>query len=121
MRPFALVRASFSDVDRPMTNDTTPKRRWWLPILKLAVVVAVCVAVQGTVRDALAKLAEHEWQMDVGWLVVAGALYVAAWVPMAWFWGRVLAALGQRAGWLVTLYAYFLGHLGKYVPGKALV
>jgi hypothetical protein len=102
-------------------SDHSPRRRWWLPILKLAVVVAVCFAVQGTVRDAVGKLAEHPWHMDARWLIAAGALYVAAWLPMAWFWARVLAALGQSLDWLTTLHAYFLGHLGKYVPGKALV
>ena len=99
----------------------TARRRWWLLILKLAVVVAVGFAVQGTVRDALGKLAEHSWHMDVRWLIAAGALYVAAWLPMAWFWSRVLAALGQSLDWLTMLHAYFIGHLGKYVPGKALV
>jgi len=102
-------------------NKNSPKRRWWLPILKLAVVAAVCLAVQGTVRDALGKLAGHPWHMDAGWLIAAGVLYVVAWLPMVWFWGRVLAALGQTSDWLTTLHAYFLGHLGKYVPGKALV
>ncbi|MEX2093526.1 MAG: lysylphosphatidylglycerol synthase transmembrane domain-containing protein [Pirellulales bacterium] len=104
-----------------MTHDPKKRRRPWLPILKLAVVVLVCFAVQGTVRDAIRKLNEHTWRMDVGWLVAAGVLYVAAWVPMGWFWGRVLAALGQPMKWPDTLHAYFLGHLGKYVPGKALV
>jgi uncharacterized membrane protein YbhN (UPF0104 family) len=92
-----------------------------MALLKLAVVVAVCVAVQGTVRDALGKLSEHEWEMHVGWLILAGVLYAAAWLPMGWFWGRVLDALGQPTQFLDMLRAYTLGHLGKYVPGKALV
>jgi glycosyltransferase 2 family protein len=107
--------------DAPDMSDKSSRRRWWLPVLKLAVVVAVCFAVQGTVRDAIAKLAEHPWQMDARWLIAAGVLYVAAWLPMAWFWRRVLAALGQSMDRLTTLHAYFVGHLGKYVPGKALV
>ena len=39
---------------------------------------------------------------------------------MAWFWHRTLASLGQPVPWLAALRAYYLGHLGKYVPGKAL-
>jgi uncharacterized membrane protein YbhN (UPF0104 family) len=39
---------------------------------------------------------------------------------MSWFWHRALSSLGQPAPWAATLRAYFLGHLGKYVPGKAL-
>ncbi len=105
----------------PVTHKTHKRRRWWLPLLKLAVVVAVGWAVQGTVRDALEKLSVHLWQMDIGWLVVAGMLYVVAWMPMGWFWGQVLVALGQPSDWLKTQRAYFVGHLGKYVPGKAFV
>lgn len=104
-----------------MTHEAAKRRRWWLPIVKLAIVVLVCVAVQGTVREALGKLRDHSWQMNLGWLLVAGVLYVIAWMPMGWFWGQVLAALGQPIQWLETLRAYFVGHLGKYVPGKALV
>lgn len=84
-------------------------------------VVAVCVAVQGTVRDALRKLGEHDWELDVGWLILAGVLYAIAWLPMGWFWGRVLNVLGQPTEFREMLRAYTLGHLGKYVPGKALV
>jgi uncharacterized membrane protein YbhN (UPF0104 family) len=53
-------------------------------------------------------------------LILAGALYAAGLTPMAWFWYRALASLGQPAPWWDTLRAYYLGHLGKYVPGKAL-
>jgi uncharacterized membrane protein YbhN (UPF0104 family) len=104
-----------------MSQKPKRRRRWWLAALKLAVVAAVFVAVQGTVRDAIDNLADYQWQMHIGWLALAGLLYVAAWVPMAWFWQQVLAALGQTTDSLTALYAYFVGHLGKYVPGKALV
>lgn len=104
-----------------MTDAPKRKRRWWLTALKLAVVVAVCVAVQGTVRDALAKLGDYRWDIHYGWLALGGFFYVAAWMPMAWYWQRILAALGQATGTIPLLYAYFVGHLGKYVPGKALV
>ncbi|MGD9633294.1 MAG: YbhN family protein [Pirellulales bacterium] len=104
-----------------VTQEHAKRRRWWSPIVKLAVVALVCLAVQGTVREALEKLRGHPWEMDAGWIVFAGVLYGMAWLPMGWFWGQVLAALGQPIQWLETLRAYFLGHLGKYVPGKALV
>lgn len=104
-----------------MTVTHPKRRRWWSSVLKLAVVIVVCVAVQGTVREAIGKLSEHQWEMNVGWLVVAGVLYALAWLPMGWFWGRVLDALGQPTQFAEMLRAYTLGHLGKYVPGKALV
>jgi len=53
------------------------------------------------------------------WAVLAGFLYLSALSFSAWFWRSVLKGLGQRPGWFHPFRAYFLGHLGKYVPGKA--
>jgi len=86
----------------------------------VVVFVLVCVSVSGTIRRATAELSQHDWQVRPAWLVLAGLLYVVGLVPMAWFWHRALAALGQPAPWPATLRAYFFGHLGKYVPGKAM-
>jgi uncharacterized membrane protein YbhN (UPF0104 family) len=66
------------------------------------------------------QLSQHDWHVQPGWLFVAGALYIVGLMPMAWFWQRALAALGQPAPLVAVIRAYFLGHLGKYVPGKAL-
>jgi hypothetical protein len=85
------------------------------------VLVAVGWSVSHTLRKGIAELNQHEWQVNIGWLVAAGALYLAGLLPMAWFWRRALAACGLRPTWPVTLWAYFLGHLGKYVPGKVMV
>ena len=40
---------------------------------------------------------------------------------MGLYWHRLLRVLGQRPRLLETLRAYYAGHLGKYVPGKAMV
>jgi uncharacterized membrane protein YbhN (UPF0104 family) len=89
-------------------------------MIRLGVVVLVGLGVSGTVRGALDQLSQHEWHVRPAWLVVSGLLYVIGLVPMAWFWHCALASLGQPAPWHAVLRAYFLGHLGKYVPGKAL-
>jgi glycosyltransferase 2 family protein len=83
-------------------------------------VILLCVGVSGTVRGALAELSRYQWQVRPLWLIAAALLYAAGLVPMAWFWHRALAALGQPAPWPATLRAYYLGHIGKYVPGKAM-
>lgn len=88
--------------------------------LRAVMIALVCFGVSGTVQRALANLPRHEWHLRTGWLVLSGTLYAVGLVPMAWFWYRALAALGQPAPWPAVLRAYFLGHLGKYVPGKAL-
>jgi uncharacterized membrane protein YbhN (UPF0104 family) len=55
------------------------------------------------------------------WLVVAGVAYLGGSVPSWLLWHRVLHAMGQRPGRFESLRAFFIGHLGKYIPGKAMV
>ena len=55
------------------------------------------------------------------WLCLAGVLFLVAQLPLAWFWRQTMWRLGQHPSWPRTLYAYYLGSLGKYVPGKAMV
>ena len=55
------------------------------------------------------------------WLLVSVVAYAGGLFVMGCFWYRVLYALQQRPGFLETMRAYYIGHLGKYVPGKAMV
>jgi hypothetical protein len=72
--------------------------------------------------------ASELWQADdlssidveLVWLLPAAACYIAGWLPSVWFWRRMMIELGDSPGFLATTRAYFFGHLGKYVPGKAL-
>jgi uncharacterized membrane protein YbhN (UPF0104 family) len=96
------------------------QRRWLVWSLRIAALAIVCWFANKTVSAALDQLSQHEWRLQPHWLIVAGGLYIAGLTPMAWFWYRTLHVLGQPAPWNATLRAYFLGHLGKYVPGKAM-
>jgi glycosyltransferase 2 family protein len=104
----------------PVEPRTSSQRRWMISAFRIGVLLLVYFGVRGTVTNAVERLAQYEWQVRPGWILLAGALYVLGLVPMAWFWWRSLAALNQPAPWSATLRAYFFGHLGKYVPGKAL-
>ena len=59
--------------------------------------------------------------LNLWWLCLAGGLFLVAQIPLAWFWRQAMWQLGQHPSWSRTLYAYYLGSLGKYVPGKAMV
>jgi uncharacterized membrane protein YbhN (UPF0104 family) len=104
----------------PTVPNVLTNRGWLVTALKLFVLVVILLAVHRTLRQATHELSQHDWQLRPGWLVLAGSSYALGLVPMAWFWYRTLSSLGQPAPWWPTLQAYFLGHLGKYVPGKAL-
>ena len=56
-----------------------------------------------------------------GWLVLALLSSIVAWAPSAWYWRTLLSSLGITAPWAQVIRAYYCGHLGKYVPGKAAV
>jgi uncharacterized membrane protein YbhN (UPF0104 family) len=106
---------------RLVTDIPSTRRRWLVWVLRVAVLVIVCLSVSGTVRTALRQLADYRWDFDPLWMAASAVIYVMALTPMAWFLHRTLAALGEHPAWLTTLWAYLVGHLGKYVPGKAMV
>jgi hypothetical protein len=56
-----------------------------------------------------------------GWLILAAVCYLAGWLPSVWFMRSVLSRFDQHPEWLALARAYYCGHLGKYVPGKAAV
>jgi uncharacterized membrane protein YbhN (UPF0104 family) len=60
-------------------------------------------------------------QLHPGWMAVSGITYVLAMLPMGAYWIYLLRVLGQPVTWYRGMTAYYVGHLGKYVPGKAMV
>jgi uncharacterized membrane protein YbhN (UPF0104 family) len=99
-----------------------PDRKAWLKgIVRLTVVALVLWGVRRTLLDALAGLDKQDWELHPAWLVTAGVLYLAGLAPSGLFWHRLMRALGATPSAGQTLRSYYVGHLGKYVPGKAMV
>jgi len=96
-------------------------KKWLLRALKLLIVVLLVWAVRRSLNEAWSQLGEYRWQLHVGWVLVSGLLYLLGLLLAGVFWHRVLLVLGQEARLGECLRAYFIGHLGKYVPGKAMV
>ncbi len=91
------------------------------------VIALVAWGVWYTLQKGLRSLREEEFswsdlaQLKVGWLLAAGGIYLLGLAPACWYWRQVLRALGQNPKLGPLVRAYFIGHLGKYVPGKAMV
>ena len=84
----------------------------------------VAVGIWRSVQKGLADLQAQDFswsQIHAGWLVLAGLAYAAGTLPSWLFWHKTLWAMGQRPTRFEALRAFSIGHLGKYVPGKALV
>jgi uncharacterized membrane protein YbhN (UPF0104 family) len=93
-------------------------RRWW-PVLKLLLGLAILFAVGWRfVRDLQDP---HLWERPLhpGWLLLSGLLYLAGISLSGLYWQRLLGHLGARPPLVTAMRAYFVGHLGKYLPGKA--
>lgn len=88
---------------------------------KIAIVFAVAVWVAWELHKSWNKIHLLAWKPDYFWLTVSCLLYIVAYLPAALFWRNAMQSLGQKPGFYETLRAYYIGHLGKYVPGKAMV
>jgi uncharacterized membrane protein YbhN (UPF0104 family) len=100
--------------------NSTP-RRWIVLAVKLLIVAVLLWLVRGTIQQSWNYLVEHPRRLHPEWLALSAGLYLLALLPEGLFWLWALRALGQDVGLLETLRAYYIGHLGKYVPGKAMV
>lgn len=96
------------------------KPKWW-PVVKWSLFAAMMWFVGHRALSLWQSSPKIELQVHPAWLLPAGALYLAGWLPSIWFWRAMLKRMDQRPPRYASLRAYFIGHLGKYVPGKALV
>ncbi len=93
-------------------------------VFRLLVLMLVGIGIWRTVEKAIGDLQAQQFtwrQVEWGWLAASAVVYLAATAPCWIFWHRTLQAMGQQPRWLESLRAYYIGHLGKYFPGKALV
>lgn len=111
-----------------MTTSVSPARRgklFWIKFcLRILIIGLVALGIWRTwesSRDAFAASQFSLSQLDYRWLLLAAGCYLAGSFPMCVFWWNTLRALGQEPSFAATLRAYYVGQLGKYVPGKALV
>lgn len=93
----------------------------WKLLLQLAVTLLVVVFVAIAFWKPLQELWEHDVDWREEYLVAAGVAYLIGLSFSLGFWWLSLRSLEQQPAPLQVAWAYFIGHLAKYVPGKALV
>lgn len=107
-----------------MSDSRHSLRRWSVALAKVLLLALVAWGVHRSARSAWDELARQHWrpsELRPGWLMACGCLYLASLTPPGLFWRRVLLCMGQTVSVREALRAYLVGHLGKYVPGKAMV
>ncbi|HEX8200092.1 MAG TPA: lysylphosphatidylglycerol synthase domain-containing protein, partial [Isosphaeraceae bacterium] len=102
----------------------SPLRKPWLRrAIKAAVGAVVLVMVGRHVARTWSDLHANgrAVRVEPGWIALAGALYLAGLGACGVFFGRVLREGPSPVALGPAVRAYLISHLGKYVPGKAMV
>ncbi len=112
---------SYTDSDLPASvKAINAWRRWAIFVLRWGILVAVVIGVSRRIWLEKGELDAYELHLSAQWLAVGGICYITGLIACALFWWLAMQDFGARPTWTSTLAAYYLGHLGKYVPGKGL-
>lgn len=115
-------------VDAGVDGGNQRLRGWAVRLGKWMVTLVVIGAVAFAARESVTKwhqqstatritLADVRW----GWLSLSAVSYAISLIPAGLVLRRALAALHQPIALRLVMAAQLVGHLGKYVPGKAMV
>jgi glycosyltransferase 2 family protein len=98
-------------------------QRLAIKTVKWTVTVVVLWAVARHVLRTWTDLRDQSrsFHFEPGWLIVSGILYIAGLVACGRFFERILRASATPVRLFPAVRAYLVSHLGKYVPGKAMV
>lgn len=109
--------------DEPARRHIRPTR-WLKNAIRLVIFIAVAAGVAHAGWMAYGDIQGRDfslWDVDWRWLAASGAIYLLGLAPSWLYWHVVLRALGQHPTPWQTVRGYYISHLGKYVPGKAMV
>jgi len=108
-------------VRRSRQSVTFRLRRGAWPLLKWFLFAAVVFFIIHRARQLWDPEQFSQIDLKPMWLLAAGAIYAIGWLPSIWFWRKLLQSLGNELCFRDVACAYYCGHLGKYIPGKATV
>jgi uncharacterized membrane protein YbhN (UPF0104 family) len=94
-------------------------RRNLIAALKFLAAAAILVAIGRQFYYDLTDERIHTVTVRPLWLVGSAAVYLVAIGFSGVFWWKLMHLFDQPVRFWLAMKAYYVGHLGKYVPGKA--
>ncbi|MBM4076965.1 MAG: hypothetical protein FJ267_15150, partial [Planctomycetes bacterium] len=107
------------DVSEQQDLPRTTGRVW--PWVKRALFLIVILFIGRRAWSVWQESPHVDLQLDKRWLIPASLFYLVGWLPSVWYWRWTMSRMGANTGWFEAIRAYYVGSMGKYVPGKALV
>lgn len=118
------TESNLSDLPAP----SVPATKRWMPFARMVIVVVVfaglAMAAHRSIEHWNSQPEGERLQLNdlhAGWLLAGACLYAVSLLPAAAVLARALRSLGIRSRMRMTMSAQLIGHLAKYVPGKAMV
>ena len=99
------------------------RRRWLWSSIEAVITILVVIAVSWQFSDILRNsvLWDRPLQPNFAWLASSVLLYLLGLSTSAIYWQLLLNSFDQHpASMFAVLQAYYIGQLGRYVPGKVL-
>ncbi|MDR2754772.1 MAG: lysylphosphatidylglycerol synthase domain-containing protein [Planctomycetaceae bacterium] len=90
-------------------------------VAKIVIVLAIFGWIGWELQKSWNKINRIQWTPNYYWLILSAFFYGISYIPSVLFWRHTMWLFGQHPGWYETFRAYYIGHLGKYIPGKAMV
>ena len=92
-------------------------------IVKVLILILVVLAMGRVIYKAWLQYAAMETKPTIQWdlFILAALVYQLALVPLSLFFHRLLTQFRQQPTVWESVRAHICGHVGKYIPGKALV
>lgn len=103
--------------DQPDSGQASSRRRW-APWVKGAAALLVLVFVATFVAGQWSEIVDAVRRLDAASIGGALAFVLAGLVAASLSWRAVLSGMGSRLPVSAAARVYFLGQLGKYVPGS---
>lgn len=104
-----------------MSAEPSRRAAYLWPTVKWLLFALVLWFVGRQARDMWRHLDDTPLAIHWRWFALSAVLSIVAWLPCLAVWRSLMRSFGCDIPWFAALYAYYIGHLGKYVPGKATV